>query len=79
MSYFNISGGALKELQILTKENPSGTFAKKEVKSLWRYIKDYCQVDTHQTHFYFKSAGQAYDVDVIGESLTIYKHDWKPS
>ena len=74
MSY-NISGSALKELRKLTKENPSGIFTKEEAKSLWQYIKDYCQVDAHQTHFHFESAGGAYDVDIIGQSLTIYKHN----
>ena len=75
---YNISGEPLNELRASTKDNPSGTFTKKKVKNLWQYIKDYCQVDTHQTHFRFESAGQVYDVDIVGDSLSIYKHDWKP-
>ena len=78
MSY-SISGKALEELQKATKENPSAIFTKKEVKSLWQYIKDSCQVDAHQTYFCFENAGQVYEVDIIGDSLSIYKHDWKPS
>lgn len=76
MSY-NISGNALKELKTLTKENPSGVFTKKEAKNLWAYIQEYCQIGSNkdQTHFHFKSAGEIYDVDIIDQSLAIYKHN----
>lgn len=78
MSY-NISGRALKELRKLTKENPSGIFDKGEAPNLWAYIQEYCLTGAkNQTHFRFESAGEVYEVDIIGHSLTIYKHNWKP-
>lgn len=77
MSY-NISGEPLKELRASTKENPSGIFVKDKVGSLWQYIDECCQVDKHQTHFCFGRKGEVYEVDIIGNSLAIYKHDWKP-
>ena len=80
MSY-NISGNALKELRILTKENPSGVSDKKEAKNLWAYIQEYCRIgaNKNQTHFRFESAGEIYDVDITGDSLAIYKYGWTPS
>lgn len=80
MSY-NISGRALKELRKLTKENPSGVSTEKEAENLWAYIQEYCLTgaNKNQTHFLFESAGEVYEVDIIGHSLTIYKHNWKPS
>ena len=75
---YNISGEPLNELRASTKDNPSGIFSKKELKSLWAYIKIYCRVDEHQTHFCFERAGEIYDVDIIDQSLAIYKHNWKP-
>ena len=79
MSY-NISGKALKELQILTKDAPSGTFTREKASNLWVYIQEYCLTgaNKNQTHFRFESAGEVYEVDIIGHSLTIYKHNWKP-
>ena len=80
MSY-NISGRALKELRKLTKENPSGVSTEKDAENLWAYIQEYCLTgaNKNQTHFLFESAGEVYEVDIIGDSLSIYKHDWKPS
>ena len=80
MSY-NINGKALEELRASTKENPSGTFPKEKVPNLWAYIQEYCRIgaNKNQTHFLFESAGEVYEVDIIGHSLTIYKHNWKPS
>lgn len=80
MSY-NISRRALEELRALTKENPSGTFSKEEVKSLWAYIQEYYRIGVNkdQTFFRFERLGEVYDVDIVGDSLTIYKHNWKPS
>ena len=77
---YNISGKALKELRTLTKENPSGVPTEKEAENLWAYIQEYCQIgaNKNQTHFCFESAGEVYEVDIIGHSLTIYKHNWKP-
>lgn len=77
---YNISGRALKELRKLTKENPSEIFDKGEAPNLWAYIQKYCQIGANQnkTLFCFKSAGEIYDVGIIGPSLTIYKHNWKP-
>ena len=77
---YNISGKPLKELRASTKENPSGIFDKGEVPNLWAYIQKYCRIGANQnkTVFCFKSAGEIYDVGIIGQSLTIYKHNWKP-
>ena len=74
---YNISGRALKELRKLTKENPSGIFDKEEVKSLWAYIQEYCRIGANkdQTFFRFESAGQIYEVDLIGESLVVCKRN----
>lgn len=74
---YNISGRALKELRKLTKENPSGIFDKGEAPNLWAYIQKYCRIgaNKNQTHFHFKSAGEIYDVDIIDQSLVIYKHN----
>ena len=79
MSY-NISGKPLKELRASTKENPSGIFDKGEVPNLWAYIQEYCRIgaNKYRTHFRFESAGEIYDVGIIGQSLIIYKHNWKP-
>ena len=78
---YNVSGRALKELRKLTKENPSGASTEKEAENLWAYIQEYCLTgaNKNQTHFRFESAGEVYEVDIIGHSLTIYKHNWKPS
>lgn len=75
MKAYEIRSKALQELRTLMKENPSGTFARGKTKYLWQYIKEYCQVDEHQTYFRLKSAGKVYEVDIIGNSLTIYKHN----
>lgn len=77
MKAYEIRCKALQELRTLTKENPSGTFARKKTKYLWLYIKKYCRVDEHQTHFRLKITGEVYEVDIIGNSLAIYKHNWK--
>ena len=71
MSNFNISGDALRQLQDLTKDNPSGTFTKERVNHVWNYIQTYCQPSRTQTHFRFQSAGQVYDVDIIANSLAV--------
>ena len=71
MSSFNISGAALRQLQDLTKDNPSGTFTKERANHVWSYIQAYCQPSRTQTHFRFQSAGQVYDVDIITNSLAI--------
>ena len=78
---YNVSGRALKELRKLTKENPSGVSTEKEAENLWAYIQEYCLTgaNKNQTHFLFESAGEVYEVDIIGDSLSIYKHNWKPS
>ena len=73
MSSFNISGAALRQLQDLTKDNPSGRFTKETAKHVWDYIQKYCQPSKSQTYFRFKSAGQIYDVDIVADSLTIYR------
>ena len=80
MSY-NINGKSVEELRASTKENPSGTFSKEEVKSLWEYIQEYCRIGVNkdQTFFRFERLGEVYDVDIVGDSLMIYKHNWKPS
>lgn len=73
MSSFNISGAALRQLQDLTKDNPSGRFTKETAKHVWDYIQKYCQLSKSQTYFRFESAGQIYDVDIVANSLIIYR------
>ena len=73
MSSFNISGAALRQLQELTKNNPSGSFTKEKANHVWDYIQAYCQPSKSQTYFRFESAGQVYDVDIVANSLMIYR------
>ena len=73
MSSFNISGAALRQLQDLTKDNPSGIFTKETANHVWDYIQKYCQLSRSQTYFHFESAGQIYDVDIVANSLIIYR------
>lgn len=73
MSSFNISGAALRQLQDLTKDNPSGRFTKERAKYVWDYIQKYCQLSKSQTYFRFESAGQIYEVDIVANSLIIYR------
>ena len=73
MPSFNISGDALRQLQKLTKNNPSGRFTKETANHVWDYIQAYCQPSKSQTYFRFKSAGQIYDVDIVADSLIIYR------
>ena len=78
MSY-NINGKALEELRASTKENPSGIFPKEKVPNLWNHIQEHCLTgDSNQTDFCFERLGEVYDVDIFGDSLVIYKHNWKP-
>ncbi len=73
MSSFNISGAALRQLQDLTKDNPSGRFTKECANYVWNYIQTYCQPGKTRTYFRFESAGQIYDVDIVADSLIIYR------